>query len=118
MLRLTGLNVPLYVTKNGVLDDSDSIRPHYIADHIGAVHDAIALGADVRGYFHWTLVDNFEWAEGWSARFGLIALDPGTQERRKRPSARIYERICRENGLAARADQGPPISWTPTGPHA
>jgi beta-glucosidase len=49
----------------------------------------------VRGYFHWSLLDNFEWAEGYAPRFGLFAVDYATQERRVRDSARVYERIAR-----------------------
>jgi beta-glucosidase len=52
-------------------------------------------GADVRGYFHWSLVDNYEWAEGYAAHFGLFAVDRRTLERRRRPSARIYRRVTR-----------------------
>ena len=99
LLRLAKLSVPLYVTENGVLDAADSLRPRYLIDHLAAVHDALRLGADVRGYFHWSLLDNFEWAEGYAAKFGLIAVDFKTQERRERPSAQIYARICRENAL-------------------
>ena len=59
----------------------------------------VHLGAEVRGYFHWSLVDNFEWAEGWVPRFGLRALDPATQRRTPRGSAAVYARICRANAL-------------------
>jgi len=61
----------------------------------------LRAGADLRGYFHWSLTDNFEWNEGWHLRFGLIELDPVTQERRPRPSAGIYAEIIRKsrNGL-------------------
>lgn len=97
--RLGALGVPLFVTENGVFDNDDRIRPRYLVDHVRAVHDAIAKGVDVRGYFHWALVDNFEWAEGWSTRFGLLALDVATQERTARPSAQIYARICAKNGV-------------------
>jgi len=62
----------------------------------------LRAGADLRGYFHWSLTDNFEWNEGWHLRFGLIELDPKTQERRPRPSASIYAEIIRKsrNGFA------------------
>jgi beta-glucosidase len=100
LLRLSrSLDVPLYVTENGVYDNTDEVRPDYLVSHVRAVAEAIAAGADVRGYFHWSLVDNFEWAEGWSTRFGLLALDRETQERTPRASAGIYERICRTNGI-------------------
>jgi beta-glucosidase len=93
--------VPVYVTENGVNDPQDAIRPRYLVDHVRAVHEALGLGVDVRGYFHWSLVDNFEWAEGWAPRFGLFALDRDTQERTPRASAQVYAAICRSNGVPA-----------------
>ncbi len=92
--------VPLIVTENGVEDSQDTLRPRYIAEHIHQVWRAVNFNWPVKGYFHWTLVDNFEWERGWSQRFGLWALDTETQARRKRPSADLYAAICRENGLA------------------
>lgn len=61
-------------------------------------------GVDLHGYFHWSLTDNFEWNEGWHLRFGLIELDPRTQNRRPRPSARLYAEIIRQsrNGFEKR----------------
>ncbi|HWE24956.1 MAG TPA: family 1 glycosylhydrolase [Myxococcales bacterium] len=100
LVRLARFGVPLYVTENGIRDAEDSIRPKFLADHVAAVHEAIRLGADVRGYFHWSLVDNFEWAEGWAPRFGLYALDPVTQHRTPRQSAALYAEICRTNSVA------------------
>src|SRR5438445_13871102 len=76
---------------------------------------AIQSGVPVRGYFHWTCFDNFEWAEGYSAKFGLIACDPATQERRPRPSARLYAQICRVNGLPASVEL-PPAPRQPADP--
>jgi beta-glucosidase len=55
----------------------------------------------VKGYFHWTLVDNFEWERAWTQRFGLWGLDENTQKRTKRPSADFYAEICKENGLTS-----------------
>jgi beta-glucosidase/6-phospho-beta-glucosidase/beta-galactosidase len=60
----------------------------------------IQAGAVVRGYFHWSLVDNFEWTEGWSTPFGLFALDRNTQERRLRASGELYAQICHSHGAA------------------
>jgi len=101
LVRLAHLGVPLYVTENGVSDEDDRIRPDYLVGHVAAVHRAIERGADVRGYFHWSLIDNFEWAEGWSVRFGLIAVNPHTQERRVRSkSAGIYQQICMQDSVA------------------
>ena len=56
-------------------------------------------GYDVRGYFHWSLVDNFEWSEGWHLRFGLYELDRATGERHARPSAELYRQIIADNGI-------------------
>ncbi len=90
---------PLYVTENGWADAADSRRPRALVAHLAQMWRAIADGAPVRGYYHWSLVDNFEWAEGWSARFGLIEVDPETQARRPRPSAQLYAKIARANAI-------------------
>lgn len=95
-------NQPIYITEHGLPDAADSRRPRWLLAHLLALHRALAEGADVRGYFHWTLVDNFEWNDGWSLRFGLIALDPATQTRTPRPSAQLYATIARANALPAR----------------
>ncbi len=94
-------NVPMIITENGVEDASDGLRPRYLVEHLHQVWRAVNLNLPVRGYFHWTLVDNFEWAAGWTMRFGLWELDPETQTRRKRPSADLYAEICRENGISS-----------------
>jgi beta-glucosidase len=101
LVRLARHRVPLYVTENGIFDNDDSERPSFIQTHVRAVHRAIAHGANVRGYFHWSLIDNFEWAEGWSTHFGLIELDRATQARRPRRSADVYAAICRANAVEA-----------------
>jgi beta-glucosidase len=67
--------------------------------HLAEMHRAMAQGADVRGYYHWTLVDNFEWSEGWGLRFGLVALDPETQARTPRRSAELFSRIAWQNAI-------------------
>jgi beta-glucosidase/6-phospho-beta-glucosidase/beta-galactosidase len=90
---------PVYVTENGIDDREDDDRPGYLRGYLAALHDAIAAGADVRGYFHWSLLDNFEWAEGFGAAFGLYAFDPRTLRRTERPSARLFARIARANAL-------------------
>jgi beta-glucosidase len=100
LMRLGKLGVPLYVTENGIYDNDDALRPRFIADHVLAVHTALRRGVDVRGYFVWSLVDNFEWAEGWSAHFGLLALDRATQARTPRKSAEAYAAICRDNAVS------------------
>ncbi len=98
--RLSRRHKPIYITECGVPDTAEMDRPRFITSHLRAVHRAIQEGVPVRGFFHWTLVDNFEWAEGWSMRFGLIALDEATQERRPKPAAQLYADICKVNGLS------------------
>ena len=99
--------LPIFVTENGIADAADVRRPDFLLTHIGAMLRAIHAGVPVRGYFHWTCFDNFEWAEGYSAKFGLIACDPVTQERRLRPSARLYAEICRNNELPVSVELPP-----------
>jgi len=104
LLSLRRETRPIYVTENGIADRQDVMRPEFLLTHAGAMLRAIESGSPVRGYFHWTSFDNFEWAEGYSAKFGLIACDPATQERRPRPSARLYAEICRTNRVPASAE--------------
>jgi len=91
---------PIFIMENGVPDAEDRIRPWLIANVLQELHGLIEDGHDIRGYLHWTLTDNFEWNEGWKLRFGLVALDPETQERRLRSSARLFRDVIRNNGLA------------------
>jgi beta-glucosidase len=105
--------LPLYVTENGAafedvvgpgggVEDPERIR--FIAAHLRAGHDAIAAGVPLRGYFVWSLMDNFEWAQGYQARFGLVRVDYPTQRRIPKASARWYAQVIRDNGLADIAD--------------
>ncbi len=90
---------PVIITENGLPDQDDDQRPRWLLAHLHQLHRAIQSGVDVQGYFHWTLVDNFEWAEGWGLRFGLFRLDPKTQERTPRPSAGLYREIAQGNSI-------------------
>jgi beta-glucosidase len=92
---------PILITENGVDDSDDTFRPKYLIEHIYQMWRAVNAGIPIKGYFHWTLVDNFEWERGWTQRFGLWELDPDTQERKKRPSADLYASICETNGISA-----------------
>ena len=92
---------PIYITENGLPDRDDDQRPRWLLGHLHQLHRAIQAGADVRGYYHWTFTDNFEWSEGWGLRFGLVEVDPETQARRPRPSAYLYRDIARSNALTA-----------------
>jgi beta-glucosidase len=110
--------LPILVTENGIADRVDALRPEYVLSHVTAMQHAIDAGVPVRGYFHWTSFDNFEWAEGYGAKFGLIACDPRTQERRVRPSARLYAEICRLNAvpISVELPPAPPDGGQPAGP--
>lgn len=99
VLCASRLGRPIYITENGVPDRHDRIRPWLLVHVVKRMHDLIQSGHDIRGYFHWTLVDSFEWTEGWRLRFGLYELDPVTQLRRARPSAAVYSKIATANGL-------------------
>jgi beta-glucosidase len=94
-------DLPILVTENGVEDDKDSLRPRYTIEHLYQIWRAANFNWRVKGYFHWSLVDNFEWERGWTQRFGLWGLDVETQKRIRRPSVDLYEAICKENGISS-----------------
>lgn len=94
-------NIPIIITENGVNDKDDHLRPRYLIQHLHQVWRAINFNIPVKGYYHWSLVDNFEWERGWTQRFGLWELDIETQARRKRPSVDLYAEICRQNGISS-----------------
>ncbi|GAH00570.1 unnamed protein product, partial [marine sediment metagenome] len=79
-------NKPIYITENGLADANDSRRTDFIKNHLKWIHKAIEEGVDVRGYFHWALIDFFEWAWGFKPRFGLVEIDYKTLKRKPRPS--------------------------------
>ena len=89
-----GQHLPIIVTENGLADHDDNVRPGFLLHHLQAVHRAIAEGIPVMGYLHWSLIDNFEWTEGFSPRFGLM-----DERRRWRNSARVYQRVIQRNGF-------------------
>ena len=91
--------IPVYVTENGIGTDDDEQRVRYVRESLEGVARAIADGVDVRGWFHWSLLDNFEWAFGYRMRFGLVAVDRTTQTRTLKPSAEPISRIVRANAL-------------------
>jgi beta-glucosidase len=97
--RVAGLGKPIYITENGLPDADDDQRPRFLLTHLAQMQRAIAEGVDVQGYYHWSFTDNFEWAEGWALRFGLVALDEKTQARTPRPSAKLYSEIIRNNAI-------------------
>ena len=102
--------LPMYVTENGVavhdyvdpeggVDDEERVA--FLDAHFRAAYDAMERGVDLRGYMVWSFLDNFEWAEGYSKRFGIVYVDYGTQRRIPKKSARWYSDVIRRNGLEA-----------------
>jgi len=89
--------VPIYVTENGIATQDDQLRERYISQHIDAMHEAILDNIDVQGYYYWSLMDNFEWAEGFEKRFGLYHVDYRTQKRSLKNGTKIYSDIIRQS---------------------
>lgn len=87
---------PIYITENGTCDNNDSFRCRYIYEHVKALSDS---GLPIKRYYHWCFCDNFEWAEGESARFGLVHVDFETQEREIKRSGRFYSEMIKNNGV-------------------
>ncbi|MFZ5559516.1 MAG: glycoside hydrolase family 1 protein [Patescibacteria group bacterium] len=93
-------NKPIFITENGLADADDSRREKFIVEHLKWIHKAIKEGVDMRGYIHWSLIDNFEWAWGFEPRFGLIEIDyKNNLKRTPRPSSKVYAEICKNNAL-------------------
>lgn len=90
---------PIYITENGLADSSDYRRGWYIKEVLRYIHRAIHEGVDIRGYLHWSLLDNFEWDKGFWPRFGLIEVNFKTLARRIRPSALEYAKIIKDSAL-------------------
>jgi beta-glucosidase len=99
LLMLRRYKKPLWVSEAGIADEKDTMRADYITRLIRCMHVALEKGADVRGYMYWSLLDNYEWAEGFSKRFGLIAINYETLERTVRPSAYVYKEIIERNAV-------------------
>jgi beta-glucosidase len=103
-------DLPLYITENGaafydppsVVNGrvDDPLRVWYYREHLRAAYEAIRQGVDLRGYFAWSLLDNFEWSLGYSKRFGIVHVDYQTQQRTPKGSARFYAEVIRTNGAA------------------
>lgn len=90
--------LPIIVTENGLADGADMQRKWWLEQTLEAIATVKAAGVDVRGYLHWSLLDNFEWAYGWLAKFGLAAVDRQTMRRTLRPSARWLAKYIKTNG--------------------
>ena len=96
--RFSRYGLPLMVTENGIATRDEQLRCTYLTDHLQAVSRAINDGVSVIGYHYWTLMDNFEWAQGRTAHFGLAETDFRTQKRHIRPAAEIYRQFIAAAG--------------------
>ncbi|MGL1894486.1 MAG: glycoside hydrolase family 1 protein [Spirochaetaceae bacterium] len=92
--------LPIYITENGIPDVNDSKRAKFIYDHLAQVKRLIEDGIDVRRYYHWSLLDNLEWNDGYGPRFGLIEVNYETLERKIRDSGRFYGEICKNKEVS------------------
>jgi beta-glucosidase len=102
LLSLKRFKKPIYITENGVADAMDKIRKAFIRDMLIATNNAMKQGVDVKGYFYWSLIDNYEWQKGFWPRFGLVEIDrENNLQRKPRPSFYYYSEICRNGKIEA-----------------
>ena len=99
---ISNLKKPIYVTENGVADQGNNIREIFIKRYLYALHKGLQDGLDIRGYFYWTLMDNFEWSEGYKMKFGLYKVDFETQERTLRESSNLFAKMVKKPGVDSR----------------
>lgn len=99
LLTLRKYDKPVIITENGLADAEDKYRSDFIREHLQWCHKAIQEGVDLRGYLHWSLIDNYEWTKGFEMRFGLVEVNYDTLERTVRPSAYVYKEICEKNAV-------------------
>ncbi len=96
LIALKRFHLPIIITENGLADSKDQYRKWWLDETFEAMRKAIKKGVDLRGYLHWSLVDNFEWAEGFWPKFGLAEVDPVTFDRKIRPSGYYYRDLILE----------------------
>lgn len=92
-------HIPIYITECGIASTNDDRRTRFLINYLSEVYRAIHEGVPIKGFFYWSLVDNFEWHQGFDPRFGLVEIDYPTQRRTIRPSAYVYQDIIKENGI-------------------
>jgi beta-glucosidase len=95
--RYSAYGLPLLITENGIATDDDALRREFIVRHLNALAVSVQRGINVKAYLYWSLIDNFEWAAGTTARFGLAETNYTTQQRTVRQSAEAFARACRAN---------------------
>ena len=102
LMDLSDFKLPIYITENGIAAKDDERRQRFLLEHLKEIHHAIQAGVDVRGYFHWSLLDNFEWAHGFEQKFGLVEVNFKTFERKLKTSGKMYGEISRTNSIDER----------------
>jgi beta-glucosidase len=98
--KLKRFDLPVVITENGICTADDTQRWQFIREHLKSVHQALQEGVKVKGYLYWSMMDNFEWHQGFGPRFGIVGIDYTTQERQVRDSALQYAKVCRTGILA------------------
>jgi len=106
------VRLPVYITEHGSASNDETFRERDLREYLAALHEAMSQGVDVRGFFYWSLLDNFEWQFGYTKKFGLLSVDFTDKKlsRAMKPLAEVYARICRENSvrtLSRQAEHGP-----------
>lgn len=96
-------NIPIFITENGISDGKDTQRALFLKRYLFALHQALAEGCDVRGYFYWSFMDNFEWSEGYSMKFGLFSVDMNSQQRTLRQGATPLIKLLNQSNNSAHA---------------
>ena len=96
-INITKTYIPIEITENGVADGEDNLRPKHLKRHLWMIAKLIEQGIDIKSYYHWSLMDNFEWAEGYTMRFGLYHVDYETQIRTLRGSGKAYQSIIKQH---------------------
>ena len=98
--------LPIYITEHGAASDDEPFRELDLRQNLEALHRSMTAGVDVRGFFYWSLMDNFEWQFGYTKKFGLLRVDFNDAKlpRSKKPLAEVYSRICRENAMAGNGE--------------
>jgi beta-glucosidase len=116
LMEVKRYGLPVWVTENGIDDRVGDRRPDYLYAHWKALLSAVAKGVDIRGYLYWSLLDNFEWLEGWGPRFGLYQVDFETLQRRATPACHYFRQVAQERRLVkpgevplGRAPLRPPV---------
>jgi beta-galactosidase len=103
LVEMSNYGKPIYVTENGIADSEDRLRSRYIVEHLKVLENLVEeKRVDVRGYFHWALTDNYEWAKGFSMRFGLYSVDLETKKRLPRGSVEVLKKIIQNRTVGSR----------------